>query len=373
LAERYFRFIHRDIIILVALCVIAVVAFLLTRDAAGANRELFLNDAAMWYESGLQALDEGRADDAVDALRRATFINPEDQAYNLALARALSASRQDDLARAELLALRQQQPEDPEINLELARLEARGPNLDDALRYYNNALYGVWPEARSEDRSRVRVELIRYLLDRGDESGALAEILALAGNMPDTVSWQIQASDLYMAAGDPARALDLYSVALEAEPDNGAALAGAGRAAFAMDDFARASRLLAEAPDDLPDVMELREVSEDVLSRDPLAARLSTEQRRQRLIANVQRADERLTECADAVAVSAALALVQKELRDFRPMLDPAPFRESSDAVETGIDLVMRVEQAAGRVCTAPTPLDRALEIIGRLSDSATQ
>jgi hypothetical protein len=109
-----------------------------------------------------------------------------------------------------------------------------------------------------------------------------------------------------------------------------------------------------------------------VLSRDPLAARLSAEQRRQRLLSNVTRAEERLAACADDVAVSAALALAQKALADFRPVLAPAAFRESADAVETGVTLVARVQSAADRVCEAPTPVDRALTIIGRLHADAS-
>lgn len=370
MADRHFRFIHRDIIILLALCAIAVVVFLVTNEAAASNRELFLRDAAAWYEAGLATLDQGDTEAAIESLRRAAFIDDENEEYRLALARALAAGRQDNLARAELLELRELLPEDPEINVELARLEARGDSLDAAVRYYESALYGVWPETRAEDRSRLRVELIRYLLDRGEESTALAEILALTDNMPDTVDWQIESAGLFMAAGDPGRALDLYTLAIETDPENDDAFAGAGRAAFALDDFARARDLLARVPDNLPEVEELLAVSDFVLLRDPLAARLSTEQRRQRLIANVERVRERLAACADDISVSPALALVQKEVQDFAPLLEPAAFRDSSDTVETGIDLVMRVERAAGRVCAAPTALDRALEIIGRLSSA---
>jgi tetratricopeptide (TPR) repeat protein len=367
LSERPFRFIHRDLVILLALCALAVVAFLVTRDAAASNDELFLTDAATWYRTGLEDLKAGRTADAVEALRRAAFVNDADPAYHLAHARALAADGQDDLARAELLTLRARTPEDPEINLELARLEARGADVGATARYYESALYGVWPEARAEDRSRVRVELIRYLLSGGQESAALAEILALTGNMPDTVEWEIEAADLFMAAGDAGRALDTYARVLAVEAADGRALAGAGRAAFALDDFVQARRYLTAAPDDLPEVVELREVSDLVLSRDPLAARLSTEQRRQRLLANVSRAEERLTECAETVTVSAALALAQKALEDFEPLLAPAAFRESADAVDTGVALVARVQNAADRLCAPPAPVDRALAIIGRL------
>jgi Flp pilus assembly protein TadD len=373
LPERPFRFIHRDIVILLALCALAIVAFLLTRDAAASNRALFLRDAAVWYDTGLRALDEGRAADAVQALRRATNMSGDDQEYRLTLAQALAVSGQDELARGELLALRDLSPEDPGINVELARLEARGTDLEAAQRYYEYALYGLWSEEEADARSLLRVELVRYLLDQGQESPALSETLALVGNMPDTTSWQIEAAGLFMAAGDAGRALDRFAFVLETEPDNGPALAGGGRAAFALDDFARARRFLTDAPDDLEEVTELRAVSDFVLTRDPLAPRLSTEQRRQRLIANMARSRERLSECAAVVTVSPALALAQKEIADFEPLLQPEAFRDSSDTVETGIDLVLRVEQAAARVCGAPTKLDRALAIIGRLDSAEPQ
>jgi tetratricopeptide (TPR) repeat protein len=373
LPKRQFRFIHRDIIILLGLCALAVVAFLVTRDSAASNRELFLRDAAVWYETGLRAFDESNSNESIQALRRATAMSGGNQEYQLALARALALSGQDDVARAELLALRELSPEDPEINIELARLEARGSGFETAVRYYESALYGFWPAEQAEMRSRLRVELIRYLLDYEQKSTALSEILALTENMSDTISWQIEAAELFMEADDAARALDRLILVLETEPDNGSALAGAGRAAFALDDYASASRFLAEAPTTLPDVLEFRVMSDFVLTRNPLAARLSTEQRRQRLIANMTRAHERLTECAEDVTVNSDLALAQKAVRDFEFLLEPQPFRDSSDVVETGVDIVYRVQLAAARACRAPTDLDRALEIIGRLNSSESQ
>ena len=113
--KRQFRFIHRDIIILLGLCALAVVAFLVTRDSAASNRELFLRDAAIWYETGLRAFDESNSNESIQALRRATAMSGGNQEYQLALARALALSGQDDVARAELLALRELSPEAPEI------------------------------------------------------------------------------------------------------------------------------------------------------------------------------------------------------------------------------------------------------------------
>ena len=78
-----------------------------------------------------------------------------------------------------LLQLRESTPENAEINLSLARLEAKGGETAEAVRYYHNALYGRWTGSQvDEDRRKVGVELVRLLLDHQDRSGALSELLS---------------------------------------------------------------------------------------------------------------------------------------------------------------------------------------------------
>ena len=99
---------------------------------------------AAWYVAGEHHLASGRTESAIRALRRATAINRDNRTYRLALAGALAADRQDDAARQVLLGVRESTPEDPEVNVQLARLEARHDDLTGALRYYQNAVYGTW-------------------------------------------------------------------------------------------------------------------------------------------------------------------------------------------------------------------------------------
>src|SRR5262249_27559796 len=113
--------IHREILQLLLLILVAVGAFFVTRAIAADNHKMTLRDAAEWYERGERQLDAGHADQAIESFRRATVKHRNDKRYVLALAGALASTRQDEAARSALLALRESSPEDRDINLELAR------------------------------------------------------------------------------------------------------------------------------------------------------------------------------------------------------------------------------------------------------------
>src|SRR5581483_9147544 len=163
----------------------AVAAFFATRSLAASNRAMTLRDAADWYRRGQQALAEGRVAEAVDDFRRTTVRNRHDKTYVLALAGALARNGDDEAARGVLLALRESLPEDPETNLELARLAARGGDVPETMRYYHNALYAPWPPERTDERRIARLELVRFLLMHGQSNRALPELLAMAADLPD--------------------------------------------------------------------------------------------------------------------------------------------------------------------------------------------
>ena len=79
---------------------------------------------------------------AIRALRRATAMNRDNRTYRLALAAALAAIDRTMRPGKGCLASAKLTPEDPEVNVQLARLEARHDDLTGALRYYQNAVFG---------------------------------------------------------------------------------------------------------------------------------------------------------------------------------------------------------------------------------------
>jgi tetratricopeptide (TPR) repeat protein len=365
------RLVHREVVLLLVLGGAAVAAFLLTRTVAAGNERIRLADAAAWYGIGQQALSSGRTEDGIDALRRAANKDRGNRGYRLALARALAASRQDDAATQVLVGLRDATPEDADVNTELARLEARDGDFDAARRYYQAALNAVWSAEQSDVRRSLRLELIHLLIAHDEKSRALAELLLLSANLPDTAPAQVEAGQLLLAAGDSRRALDRFSRALVLDPGNAHALAGAGESAFANADYARARRYLAEAPLDAPRMSELRELTDLVLANDPMAAHLSADERSRRLLIDVEQASRRVAACLQTMpAASPARAPLEEAQRDagaFEPSQAARAARESPESIEAGLTLVARLEQRSQLGCAALTPRDRALLLIAQL------
>jgi Flp pilus assembly protein TadD len=360
--------IHREIVQLALLIAVAVAAFFVTRAIAANNRDMSLRDAAEWYQRGQRQLDAGDSDTAVDSFRRATVKNRNEKRYVLALARALASKRQDEVARSALLALRESAPEDPDINLQLARLASERQDVTEAIRYYHNALYAPWPGDQADARRRVRVELIRFLLTRDQVNRALSELVALSTDLPDDAAAHVEVGQLFSSAGDSGRALDQFQRALRLAPDSPAALAGAGVAEFQIGDYLQARKYLRNAPEGVGSVKETRDLVDLVLSNDPLAARIGSSARRRRLVDNFSYAERRLNSCAEkhqGGQPSADELALRGEVHAFNTQLAPSTILEE-DTIESGVELIDRIERAVMQNCPPPTPMDRALMRIGQ-------
>src|SRR4026209_2856600 len=82
--------IHREILQIGVLMLIAVVSFFVTRAVAANNRDQTFRDAEAWYQQGQQLLTAGRVDDGITSLRRASVRIRFERKYALALAKALA-------------------------------------------------------------------------------------------------------------------------------------------------------------------------------------------------------------------------------------------------------------------------------------------
>ena len=358
--------VQREALLLPVLALVAALVFGATRELARYERAASLADGAQWFEVGERQLREGQVDRAVESLRKAVTSDRGSRQYGLALARALAANGQGLEARRTLWGLRDAFPDDPGVHTDLARLAADRGDVTEAQRFYQNALYGVWPDGREDDRRRLRLELIELLLRHGHRDRALAEVVALSTNLPDAPAARIEAGQLFLAAGDPDLALDQFTRALRLAPRDDDALAGAGEAAFARGEYAAANRHLSSASR-LPDrLVRVREVARLVLATDPLEVRLTLAARRDRLRVAVAQAGQRLEQCAAARPGSGpALDPLRAELAAFVPKLESRTLRDQPELVDAGVGLVYRVALATAESCGEPEGLDRALLLIG--------
>lgn len=365
----YGEFVQREIFVLLVLVGVTIAAFVVTRNVAESNDGLRRQQAAMSFEAGQEALQNGRVEPAVVTLRLAVSRDPENREYRLALASALATSRLDGEAKRVLEILREAEPEDPETNVQFARIEARGADADTARRYYESAIAGLWRTEDAEERRAVRLELIDFLVARQERDRALSQLLVLGANLPSDKDVQVQVGRLFFSAGDPRQALDRFETALEADPDDGPALAGAGESAFVLGDYALARGYFSAAPEDDPAVVALREVTELVLVSDPLEPRLSVRARSERLLLAFEQARASLDSClADPfVDGRASLEELQFEAVDFDAAVAEQSRGDLRDLVDGGVDLIYRIERSIEQRCRTPiTPFDRALLLIGR-------
>ncbi len=143
--------------------------------------------------------------------------------------------------------LRDAAPEDPSINIELARIEASRSDVALAVKYYRNALYGDWKGDTSGAQYRLRVELIDFLLAHGERESAVAELVIVASSLPDDRAQEVTVGQLLLQAQEYRRAQAEFDRALLHRPRGADALIGAGTSAFYLQDYKRAIAYLREA------------------------------------------------------------------------------------------------------------------------------
>jgi Flp pilus assembly protein TadD len=344
---------------LILLVAVTTAAFFATRALAAHERSQDLADARAWHERGRAALAGGRTEEAIAAFGRASAKNRNERTYALELAAALRGGGQIDAAARVLEQLRIRTPEDPDVNLQLARIASRRGDVSAAVRYYRTAFYAPWRDP--QDRLAVRVELSEFLLDQHLAAQALPELIAAATDMPDDPGVRVRIANLLVRAGDTRRALAIYQSVLAGDAGNLGALAGAGRAAFDLGQYAVAFKYFEAAPDD-PTIRDRRSLVAIIVRRDPLAARLGMNERRRRALDNLGHVRMRLEACLsspnldDAGPVKASLGDVVPEAT-----LPPAADR---DALEDSLALVGRAERILAAHCGPPDPTDRALSLL---------
>lgn len=375
--SRVFRLFHREFFLLLLLGLIALGSYFGTRAFANVNREMKAKVAYSWYQQGSRLLDAGQGDEAVVAFRKAIVNDRDNRLYAQALARALEMAGRDKEAEGLLLQLRESAPEDPQVNVELGRIAVRQGNIQDAIRYYHNALYGIWSGEQIDlRRTDARRELINFLIAQHARDQALAEILALRAHLSNDPVSDFELGGLFMRVDDPQRALQEFHSVLQEQPHNQPALQGAGEAAFQIGDYVQARRFLSAvaAPDS--NTKNLLELATLVIENDPFEPRLSDQERERRLLADFNQAAQHLLGCLAQQAApvnTTLLKSVQEKLDALRPLLTPAHLKSDPNLSTNALELIYEAEDATSRSCGQPQGFDMALLLIAQESRRAEQ
>ncbi len=340
------------------------------------------------YQQGLTDTSAARYDDAIAAFRAALTCDPANSQYQLSLARALRDSNDPrllDEAESYLLALWQRTPQDAAVNLALARVAAHRGSIEDATRYYHNAMYGVWNSDPDSNRSKARIELIQFLLKKGAHDKAESELMALATALPADPAARLQAARLFAQAQDNAGALAQYEDVLRLNPADSDALAGAGEAAYRSGNYAAAQPYLRAAVNANPldaNSRQLLALTDLVLRVNPFRRHISDAERNRRIVAAFEQAENRLTECAQRTGVdlkttapstSSPLSSLQSRWTAAKPDLARLRSPAETDLPDTIMDVVFQIEQQTAVTCGQPQGLDLALLLISQKREVASQ
>ena len=331
-----------------------------------------------WFARGSADLKAQRFERAVGEFRTALLYSRDNYSYQLNLAESLIGLKRTSEAYAYLSNLWEREPENGLVNLELARIAAQKRQTDQALRYYHNAIYAIWPGDQEVERRDARLELIEFLLSNNAKTQAQSELIALAANLDGDPAQHARAAGLFLRAQDYEHALAEYRLSLKSEPHNPGALAGAGWAAFELGRYSLAQRYLQAAasanPSDAQSVARLK-VAEQVLKLDPFRRQISAAERDQIVIASFAAAGERLKACPavgnskGTVPQAGGQQSLSENWGKMNPRITERGLRKDPDLVETAMEMVFSIERQASMVCGPPTGTDQALLLIAKLHE----
>lgn len=337
------------------------------------------------YAQGLADAGASHYDDAIAAFRAALTCDPTNSQYQLSLARALRDSNVPsrlDEAESYLTALWQRTPQDGAVNLALARVAAHRGNIEDATRYYHNAMYGVWNPDFDSNRRKARIELIQFLLKERANGRAESELMALASSLPPDPADHLEAAQLFAQARLYGGELTQCREVLALDPGNSTALACAGQAAYRSGNYATAlPDLEAAVRADPQDAVsrQLLATTDLVLRSNPFRSRISDAERNRRITAAFAQAELRLIACAQQAQVdlktdsTSPLAALQSRWTALKPDLPRLRSAAETDLPDSIMDVVFHIEQQTAATCGPPQDLDLALLLISQKREAASQ
>ncbi|WP_229668748.1 tetratricopeptide repeat protein [Edaphobacter acidisoli] len=372
------RLIVHDTLAIAVLSAVTVVLFVVTlflfRSFESHRDEL----AKRWSGRGARALSDGHPIQAIGALRTALTYSPGNRNYQLLLAQALDKAGHTEESYNYFLGLWTTQPGDGQINLWLARLEAKRGNRADAIKYYRASIYGTWEGNGVERRRDVRLELAQYLLDQKQDNAARSELLIAAGNNPSDPSFEMKLAGMLAQAGDPGNALTSFEKVIAAQPRNADALMAAGRLMYANGMFLDARRLLDRAdaeydahkgtkkPDDLPGLLQNSQRGVELVP----SKRLKERDRIARILVARKIAQKRFAACSLQVAQSgqspSSLQVLSSAWTGDLPSATGKALLNDPDAADATLKLIFDTEVQTNQVCGAPTGDDALLLLLAQ-------
>jgi tetratricopeptide (TPR) repeat protein len=358
------QLIVRDSITFLSLIAITVVLFVVTLFLFRSFQEHRAELAQRWSDRGIAALKDNRPDQAITCYRTALSYAPGERSYELSLAEALAQANRTEEAYNYFIGLRESRPGDGFINLQLARLAAKKPDVQSAINFYRASIFGDWEGDGAKRRREVRLELAQYLIDQKQLGQAKTELLVVGGNAPDDPELDATLGKLLEQVAAPSEAMEFFQKALAAQPDNQAVLSEAGSLAYRSGDYSTASRLLERAVQRQPDDQKssaLLKQARRILQLMP-SETLPSHERVDRILADRAIAKARWDACSvQTVVPQASLQPLAARWTGPEATANRSALLHDSDKQNAALHLIYDTEIQTSQYCGTPTGDDALL------------
>jgi tetratricopeptide (TPR) repeat protein len=256
----------------------------------------------------------------------------------------------------------------------MARIANQSNDLAAADTYYHRAIYGLWPAGEQANRLQARLELVDLLARANQKTQLLSELMSLQEEMPPEDSLKRRIAGLFLTAGSPAHAQELYEELSRADRRDAQAYAGLGESEFLLGNYAAAQRAYQTALRLSPEDERLKkhlEVSRSALALDPQLAGLGSDERYLRSRRLVVLALAQLDLCVGNQAGTdpaiqslrqAAQERIEERIRG----------RVPEETIETNLGLAAGLWQVRQNLCPQAESSEEALAVIlGRVAQSS--
>ncbi len=312
------------------------------------------SEAARLFAEGRKLLEQGRNADAIERLSDAAAIERDNRDYSLALAEGLLAAGKPGDAESRLSDLLQQDSTDGRANLMMARVMIREGKIPEGISFYHRAIYGKWKSRSRESRVGARFELVDLLVRQNAREDLLAELLPLQDEAPADLATQKKIGRLFIVAGSPSHAGDVFRAILRRYPQNPDAYAGLAEEEFAAGNYQTAQRDFLSASRLNPTDEAIRkwlDRCDQILLLDPTRRGLASSERYGRSVKLLKMTVDQTNQCAGNTASANTPVLLDQASKALKR---PVPANRQSEASELNVDLAEQIWQARKKDCPLP-------------------
>jgi tetratricopeptide (TPR) repeat protein len=358
------RFAGRSFLGTLALVFLAILLiFSADMFLAGMERKETRIEAAHLFAQGRDLMQRGKKAEAIGRLQDALAIDRENHDYLRTLAQAQFEAGKTADAESTVTELLQRDSTDGLAALIMGRILVKEGQFPEAISYFRRAIFGHWNQNAAANRLGVRFELIDLLARHNSKEELLAELLPVQDQAPRDLPTRTRLGRLFLLAGSPARAADVFRAILQDVPANADAYSGLGEAEFAGGNYRAAQRDFQTALQLAPENQSARqrlEVCDELLILDPTMRGLSPLERFQRSLKLLDLMVDQTTPCSGQNPPQLQELLDQAG----ETLATPVSAAHQSEALESNLDLAERLWQVRRQECTPPPATDSPLALV---------